>query len=88
MLHADNILDRISGLAEELKLANLHPQIAVCRNLYNGSQDIDVAVFGRFKAGKSSFLNHAFAAVKRWHQDTGHNVPDESIMNGLSCWCS
>lgn len=58
MIHADGILDRVSGLAAELKLANLQPQIAACRKQFNGSQGIDVAVFGRFKAGKSSFLNH------------------------------
>ena len=51
------ILNRISGLAKELKLANLQPQIAVCRGQFNGNHGIDVAVFGRFKAGKSSFLN-------------------------------
>jgi GTP-binding protein EngB required for normal cell division len=58
MIHADGILDRASGLAAELKLANLQPQIAACRKQFNGSHGIDVAVFGRFKAGKSSFLNH------------------------------
>ncbi len=58
MIHADGILERVSGLAAELKLANLQPQIAVCRKQFNGSHGIDVAVFGRFKAGKSSFLNH------------------------------
>lgn len=57
MFQTDNILDRVSGLAGELKLANLQPQIAACRRLFNGSHTIDVAVFGRFKAGKSSFLN-------------------------------
>jgi GTP-binding protein EngB required for normal cell division len=53
----NGILDRVSDLAGELKLANLQPQIAACRRLCNGSHSIDVAVFGRFKAGKSSFLN-------------------------------
>ena len=59
MIQADGILERVSGLAAELKLASLQPQIAACRHqLSGGSQSIDVAVFGRFKAGKSSFLNH------------------------------
>ncbi len=53
----DAMLDRIESLAKELKLANLEPQIAACRRQCNGRQGIDVAVFGRFKAGKSSFLN-------------------------------
>ncbi len=57
MLRTDTILDRVSGLAGELKLANLETQIAACRKQFNGSHSIDVAVFGRFKAGKSSFLN-------------------------------
>ena len=51
------IVNRIAGLANELRLANLQPQIAVCRSQFNGHHGIDVAVFGRFKAGKSSFLN-------------------------------
>ena len=58
MVQADDILDRISKLAFELKLANLQPQIAACRNQLHAHNGIDVAVFGRFKAGKSSFLNH------------------------------
>lgn len=58
MIQADSILDQISGVAAELKLANLEPQIAACRKLLESRNGIDVAVFGRFKAGKSSFLNH------------------------------
>ena len=59
MNQVDGILNRVSGLAGELKLANLQPQIAACRRQFNGgSHSIDVAVFGWFKAGKSSFLNH------------------------------
>ena len=58
MTHVDGILGRVSGLANELKLANLQPQIAACHNQFHAHNGIDVAVFGRFKAGKSSFLNH------------------------------
>jgi GTP-binding protein EngB required for normal cell division len=58
MQEATKILERIAGLADELKLANLRPQITACRNLLQTHNGIDVAVFGRFKAGKSSFLNH------------------------------
>ncbi len=57
MIQADEILDHISTLAMELKLANLQPQIVACRNQFDARNGIDVAVFGRFKAGKSSFLN-------------------------------
>ena len=52
------ILARVSGLADELKLSNLQPQIAACHHQIGNGDKIDVAVFGRFKAGKSSFLNH------------------------------
>ncbi len=58
MFQRNNILDRVSVIAGELKLANLQPQIAACRELMRRHNGIDVAVFGRFKAGKSSFLNH------------------------------
>lgn len=51
-------LAHIAELAGEWKLANLQPQIAACRKLLESRNGIDVAVFGRFKAGKSSFLNH------------------------------
>jgi GTP-binding protein EngB required for normal cell division len=58
MAQAGDTLDRISTLAIELELATLQPQITACRNLLQTRNRIDVAVFGRFKAGKSSFLNH------------------------------
>jgi GTP-binding protein EngB required for normal cell division len=58
MLPPADILNRIAAVADELKLANLQPQIAACRNQLHAGNGIDVAVFGRFKAGKSSFLNH------------------------------
>ena len=51
------MLERIAGLAKELKLANLEPQIAARRRQCNGREGIELAVFGRFKAGKSSILN-------------------------------
>jgi GTP-binding protein EngB required for normal cell division len=58
MLQPADILDRLANFADELKLTNLRPQIAACRNQLHARNGIDVAVFGRFKAGKSSFLNH------------------------------
>ena len=59
MLSSHDILNHIAALADDLKLANLQPQIAACRKQFSdSSHGIDVAVFGRFKAGKSSFLNH------------------------------
>lgn len=52
------MLDRIASLADEFKLTTLQPQLAACRELAHRSNGIDVAVLGRFKAGKSSLLNH------------------------------
>jgi len=54
----DAVLDRIGTLANDLKLANLRPQISACRSLLHHGDNLDVAVFGRFKSGKSSLLNH------------------------------
>jgi GTP-binding protein EngB required for normal cell division len=53
-----DILKCIARLADELKLASLRPQIAACQSQLATSSGVDVVVFGRFKAGKSSFLNH------------------------------
>lgn len=58
MLRPEVILQQLAGVAEEWKLVHLQPQIAACRRLLAARNGIDVAVFGRFKAGKSSFLNH------------------------------
>jgi GTP-binding protein EngB required for normal cell division len=58
MADSEFLLHRISALAEDFKFANLRPQIAACRELLHRGDGIDVVVFGRFKAGKSSFLNH------------------------------
>lgn len=55
---SSQVLQRVAVLADELKLASLQPQIAACRNVLQSQHGIEVAVFGRFKAGKSSFLNH------------------------------
>ena len=57
-MRIETVFERIVTLAIEWKLANLQPQIAACRNLLHTRNGIDVAVLGRFKAGKSSFLNH------------------------------
>jgi GTP-binding protein EngB required for normal cell division len=58
MSNSESNLKLFTSLAQEWKLANLQPQIAACREMLGRSNGIDVAVFGRFKAGKSSFLNH------------------------------
>jgi GTPase Era involved in 16S rRNA processing len=58
MNDAATLLNRLTSVTDEWQIANLQPQIAVCRELLGRRNGIDVAVFGRFKAGKSSFLNH------------------------------
>jgi GTP-binding protein EngB required for normal cell division len=58
MVHVNGILDRVAELASQYHLVNLRPQIAACQQQLGAPERIDVAVFGRFKAGKSSFLNH------------------------------
>lgn len=54
----DALLHKVEQLASELRLENLRPQIAACERQLRVRDGMDVAVFGRFKAGKSSFLNH------------------------------
>jgi len=46
-----------SELAERYELAALAPLLASCRTAVS-RDEVSVAVVGRFKAGKSSFLNH------------------------------
>ena len=58
MIRVNGILDRVADLANRFQLVNLRPQIAACQQQLSAPERIDVAVFGRFKAGKSSFLNH------------------------------
>jgi GTP-binding protein EngB required for normal cell division len=58
MPQVNGLLDHLADLVERFHLVNLRPQIAACRQLLQHREGIEVAVFGRFKAGKSSFLNH------------------------------
>ncbi|MCA1816544.1 MAG: dynamin family protein [Acidobacteria bacterium] len=53
----DGILELVSELARRYRLAPLEPLLASCREVA-AQDDLSVAVLGRFKAGKSSFLNH------------------------------
>lgn len=52
------ILGFLKDLTVQRQLGALQPYIAACQNQAAAADRIDVAVFGRFKAGKSSFLNH------------------------------
>ncbi len=58
MIQVNGLLDHVAALADQFHLLNLRPQIAACQRQLGAPERIDVAVFGRFKAGKSSFLNH------------------------------
>jgi GTP-binding protein EngB required for normal cell division len=58
MIRVNGILDHVAELAERFHLVNLRPQLAACQQQLGAPERVDVAVFGRFKAGKSSFLNH------------------------------
>ncbi len=50
-------LNVASDIAHRYQLSSLQPLIQSCRQLAD-RDEISVAVIGRFKAGKSSFLNH------------------------------
>ncbi len=58
MTSPNHTLERVEAVAADLKLASLQPLIDACHNQLRHQDSVDVAVFGRFKAGKSSFLNH------------------------------
>lgn len=57
-LPADRALASLAGAAAGLGLAHLAPDIAALRQQLQSRHRLNVAVFGSFKAGKSSFLNH------------------------------
>ncbi|MDH3238856.1 MAG: dynamin family protein, partial [Deltaproteobacteria bacterium] len=50
-------LERLVEIRDRYRLQSLDPQIEACRQGLRQDGIIDVAVLGRFKAGKSSFLN-------------------------------
>jgi GTP-binding protein EngB required for normal cell division len=52
----ENVIDLVSALAERYQLSAIRPLLDSCRASANRS-DLNIAVLGRFKAGKSSFLN-------------------------------
>jgi GTP-binding protein EngB required for normal cell division len=51
------LLERLVELRDRYRMESLDPQIEACRRGLRDNGVIDVAVLGRFKAGKSSFLN-------------------------------
>lgn len=48
----------VAELAERYQLASIRPLLEICRAGGDERGDLSIAVLGRFKAGKSSFLNH------------------------------
>lgn len=59
--HADmfdpRVIDLVSELAARYRLTSIRPLLEIC-NAAGDRTDLSIAVLGRFKAGKSSFLNH------------------------------
>jgi GTP-binding protein EngB required for normal cell division len=55
---AELILTSLERAAADPLLGRLAPEIAVFRQQLQAGSSLSVAVFGGFKAGKSSFLNH------------------------------
>jgi GTP-binding protein EngB required for normal cell division len=53
----ERLLERLVEIGDRFRLQSLDPQIQACRQGLREDGVIDVAVLGRFKAGKSSFLN-------------------------------
>lgn len=53
----ERLLERLVEIRDQYRLQSLDPQIEACRQGLRQDGIIDVAVLGRFKAGKSSFLN-------------------------------
>ena len=51
------VIDLISELAERYRLTSIRPLLEICKAAGDRT-DLCIAVLGRFKAGKSSFLNH------------------------------
>jgi len=75
------VFDHIKRVSSTFHLSSLASQIETCQQLLAGEELIEVAVLGRFKAGKSSFINSL----------TGVDVlpvgvvPVTSVITKLSC---
>jgi GTP-binding protein EngB required for normal cell division len=54
---AFQMLPRLAAACDRFSLTALEPLVEACRAMQAGEDLVDVAVFGRFKAGKSSMLN-------------------------------
>lgn len=54
----EELINFLKDLIQRFQLISLTPYVTACERQLTESNRIDIAVFGRFKAGKSSFLNH------------------------------
>ena len=52
-----SVIGLVQAVEEKYAMAALQPHLEACRSLLQEREFIDVGVFGRFKAGKSSLLN-------------------------------
>jgi len=51
------ILQQLDAICRGFRIDSLRPQLDACAEMLKDGNGVDVAVVGRFKAGKSSFLN-------------------------------
>jgi GTP-binding protein EngB required for normal cell division len=51
------VVNRIQSIQKSYGLSAIQPHLGVCSDLLGDQNTIDVGIFGRFKAGKSSLLN-------------------------------
>ena len=58
MLDPKFLLNRLTEICEHFHISSLNSQLDSVRAMLAREGTIDIAVLGRFKAGKSSFLNH------------------------------
>lgn len=56
-MHPELALRRVKAICDGFGILSLDPQLRACERLLAQGQVIEVAVFGRFKSGKSSFIN-------------------------------
>ncbi|HLF85038.1 MAG TPA: dynamin family protein [Blastocatellia bacterium] len=55
--YSDNLIELVAGVAASYGITAIEPLLASCRAV-SRQHELTIAVAGRFKAGKSSFLNH------------------------------
>ena len=53
-----NIISRIEAIETSYEISAVRPHLDACKAILHQKDAIDVGIFGRFKAGKSSLLNY------------------------------